>query len=60
MTAAELAAAKADLSRLDIGWALVWAPRSHVNPPVDAYLRATGFRFDYRTDRALVFKYPGG
>ena len=60
VTAAELAAAKADLSRLDIGWALVWAPRSHVNPPVDAYLRATGFRFAYRTDRALVFKYPGG
>jgi hypothetical protein len=54
---AELAAARADLRSLGIGWALVWAPPSHANPPVDAYLRAAGFRFDYRTDRALVFKF---
>jgi hypothetical protein len=60
VTPAELAAAKADLRHLGIGWALVWAPRSHVNPPVDAYLRAAGFRFDYRTDRALVFRYTRG
>jgi hypothetical protein len=59
VTPAELAAARADLRSLGIGWALVWAPASHVNPPVDAYLRAVGFRFDYRTDRALVFRFTG-
>jgi hypothetical protein len=57
VTSAEIAAARADLRSLRIGWALVWAPSSHANPPVDAYLRAAGFRFDYRTDRALVFKF---
>jgi hypothetical protein len=60
VTPAELAAARADLRRLGIGWALVWAPPSHLNPPVDAYLRAAGFRFEYRTDRAIVFKFTGG
>jgi hypothetical protein len=59
VTLAQLAAARRDLNGLGIGWALVWAPPSHANPPVDAYLRAAGFRFDYRTDRALVFKFTG-
>ena len=57
VTPAELAAARADLRGLGIGWALVWT--RHPNPQVDVYLRATGFRFSYRVDGAIVFRYAG-
>jgi hypothetical protein len=56
VTPAQLAAARADLRRLGIGWALVWT--RHRQPMVDAFLTAAGFRFDYRTDGAIVFTYP--
>jgi hypothetical protein len=54
LTLAQLAAARRDLRRLGIGWALVWTRRTH--PMVDGYLIATGFRFDYRVDGAIVFR----
>lgn len=57
VTPAELAAARADLRGLGIGWALVWT--RHPNPQVDSYLIATGFRFDYRVDGAIVFRFAG-
>jgi len=57
VTPAELAAARADLRGLGIGWALVWT--RHPNPQVDSYLRAAGFRFDYRVDGAIVFQFAG-
>jgi hypothetical protein len=55
ITQAELAAARQDLRGLGIGWALVWT--RHPRPMVDAYLRAVGFRFEYRTDGAIVFQF---
>jgi hypothetical protein len=58
VTQAELAAARADLRGLGIGWALVWT--RHPNPPVDVYLRMAGFRFAYRIDGAIVFRFAGG
>jgi len=57
VTAADLAAARQDLRGLGIGWALVWT--RHQNPPVDAFLKATGFRFDHRVDGTIVFRFAG-
>ncbi len=57
VTQADLAAARADLRGLGIGWALVWT--RHPNPPVDAFLTMAGFRFAYRVDGAIVFRFAG-
>jgi len=57
VTQAELAAARADLRGLGIGWALVWT--RHPSPQVDIYLRAVGFRFAYRVDGVIVFRFTG-
>jgi hypothetical protein len=54
-SAETLAAARRDARRLDIGWVLVWRTG---NPVVIRYLKATGFRFDYRADRVSVYR-PG-
>jgi len=56
VTAAQLAAARRDLRRLDIGWALVWPPAGAV---VERYLTATGFRLSYTADGVTVFRLPG-
>jgi hypothetical protein len=53
VSAADLAAARSDLRRLDIGWALVWPIAS---PAVVPYLTATGFRLDYRADGVAVYR----
>jgi hypothetical protein len=53
VTAQQLAAARRDLRRLDIGWALAWPPAS---ASVERYLAATGFRFAYRADGVTVFR----
>jgi hypothetical protein len=58
LTLAQLAAARRDLHGLDIRWALIWTRHPGI-PPVAAYLKATGFRFDYRTDGAIVFRLTG-
>jgi hypothetical protein len=47
-----LAAARADVRRMDIGWVIVWQR----SPDVLAYLAKTGFRFDYATDGAWVYR----
>jgi hypothetical protein len=57
ITPADLAAARADLRGLGIGWALVWT--RHPRPQVDIYLRAAGFRFAYRVDGAIAFRFAG-
>ena len=54
---AQLAAARADVHRLGIGWALVWTRHRH--PPVDRYLTAAGFRFVRRLGGVIVFRLPG-
>lgn len=56
VTAAQLAAARRDLRRLGIGWALAWPPAS---PAVERYLTAAGFRLAYRADGVVVFRLPG-
>jgi hypothetical protein len=50
--AARLAAARLDATRMDVGWAIVWRQ----SPMTLRYLTATGFRFDYQADGALVFR----
>jgi len=47
-----LAAARADVRRMHIGWVIVWQ-QSHY---VLAYLANTGFRFAYAADGAWVFR----
>ena len=57
-TPAELAAARADARRMDVGWVLVWrwpASRSPA-PAVLSYLRATGFRPAYTADGVQVYR----
>ncbi len=56
VTAAQIAAARRDLSHLNIGWALVWQP---VSPAVTSYLSASGFRLDYRADGVVVYRLAG-
>jgi hypothetical protein len=58
VTPAELAAARRDLRGLGIGWALIWTRHPGI-PPVAAYLKAAGFRFDYRIDGAIVYRFTG-
>jgi hypothetical protein len=53
VTAAQLAAARRDLRRLGIRWALAWPP---AKPAVERYLAATGFRLAYRADGVTVFR----
>ncbi len=53
-TQAQIAAARADLRTLNVGWVLVWLPKpSHV---LSQYLSATGFSFAYRADGASVYR----
>jgi hypothetical protein len=55
VSAAELAAARRDVRRMDIGWVLDWGG---VSPQVVQYLTDTGFVFDYRADQVSVYR-PG-
>jgi hypothetical protein len=53
-SSAEIAAARADLRGLDVGWVLVWQPAS--SPALKQYLAATGLRFAYSADGASVYR----
>ncbi len=53
-TQAQIAAARADLKRMNVGWVLVWLPKP--SPALSQYLSATGFRFAYRADGASVYR----
>ncbi|MFI5068256.1 MAG: hypothetical protein ACHP9Z_30330, partial [Streptosporangiales bacterium] len=52
VTAAQVAAARRDAARLNIGWVLTW----HSNLAIVGYLRQTGFRFSYRADGVSVYR----
>ena len=56
-TPAQIAAARADLRTLHVGWLLVWLP----NPSraLSQYLSGTGFRFAYRADGVSVYRPSG-
>jgi 4-amino-4-deoxy-L-arabinose transferase-like glycosyltransferase len=50
--AAKLAAARAEVRRMDIGWVLVWSNPGQAVP----YLKSVGFVFDYRADGVSVYR----
>jgi 4-amino-4-deoxy-L-arabinose transferase-like glycosyltransferase len=52
LTPAQVAAARQDARRMDIGWVLVWFS----NPAIMQYLADTGFRFSYRADGVSVYR----
>jgi hypothetical protein len=56
-TRAQIAAARADLRTLPVGWVLVWLPE--LNHALSQYLSATGFAFSYRADGASVYRPAG-
>jgi hypothetical protein len=68
VTPAQLAAARQDLRRLDVGWALVWTdewagPNNHsasvlYYARMRTYLAETGFTLDYTADGVQVYR-PG-
>jgi hypothetical protein len=53
VTAAQVAAARADARKLGVGWVLVWTTQ---NPVIKPFLAATGFRFSYRADGETVYR----
>ena len=53
VTAAQVAAARADARKLGVGWVLVWTTQ---NPVIKPFLDATGFRFSYRADGVSVYR----
>jgi hypothetical protein len=57
-TPAQIAAARADLRTLHVGWVLVWLPEP--SPALSRYLSATGFTFSYRADGASVYRPASG
>jgi hypothetical protein len=54
LSAAQVAAARADLRSLHVGWVLVWVPKP--GHALLRYLSATGFRLSYRADGAWVYR----
>jgi hypothetical protein len=55
VSATQLAAARRDVHRMDIGWVLVWPGTP---PAVIRYLTGAGFVFFYRADQVSVYR-PG-
>jgi hypothetical protein len=51
---AQIAAARADLRTMNVGWVLVWLPEP--GRPLSEYLSATGFRLAYRADGVSVYR----
>ena len=52
VSAAKLAAARARVRRMNIGWVLVWSNPGQAVP----YLKNVGFAFDYRADGVCVYR----
>ncbi len=52
VSATKLAAARAEVRRMDVGWVLVWSNPGQAVP----YLKSTGFVFDYRADGVSVYR----
>ena len=55
-TPAELAAARLDARRMDVGWVVVWNWPGIKRPAVIQYLRETGFRLAYTADGVQVYR----
>jgi hypothetical protein len=54
--AAALAAARQDARRMGIGWVLIWSSWSWNHRAIERYLTGTGFRFDFQSDGAAVYR----
>jgi hypothetical protein len=59
VTPAQLAAARADATRMHIGWAVVWKSNNSVSSFILPYLRATGFHFTCLEGHKLVYRHTG-
>jgi hypothetical protein len=55
-TPAELAAARLNAHRINVGWVLLWNWNGGQSPAIVRYLRETGFRFDYVADGVKVYR----
>ena len=53
----QLAAARRDARKLNIGWAVVWKRNISVNSFVLTYLKDTGFTYAYRNGNVLVYRH---
>lgn len=53
----QVAAARRDASRMGIGWAVVWKRNPSEATFVRPYLLQTGFTFDYRVGKFLVYRH---
>jgi hypothetical protein len=49
---AQIAAARQDARRMNVGWVIVWQQ----SPATQSYLARTGFRLDYTADGAQVYR----
>jgi hypothetical protein len=59
LSARELAQARADAARMNIGWAVVWKRNQSIASFIVPFLKAAGFHFAYRTcgkDSVLVYQ----
>jgi hypothetical protein len=55
----ELARARADATRMHIGWAVVWKSNNSVTGFILPYLRATGFKFYCLEGHKLMYRHTG-
>ena len=55
LSPAQLAAARRDASRMNVGWAVVWKRNISISGFVLAYLKVTGFTYAYRDGNVLVY-----
>jgi hypothetical protein len=57
LSPAQVAAARRDASRMNVGWAVVWKRNISISGFVLAYLKATGFTYAYRDGNVLVYRH---
>jgi hypothetical protein len=65
ISTAQVAAAKLDAERINVGWVLVWPHRRHQAPGLNpaklvTFLSGTGFMFRYRADGVSVYQRVRG
>jgi hypothetical protein len=53
----QVAAARRDAGRMNVGWAVVWKRNISISGFVLAYLKATGFSYCYRDGNVLVYRH---
>ncbi|MGN6174994.1 MAG: hypothetical protein ACTHPS_18915 [Streptosporangiaceae bacterium] len=57
LSPAQVAAARRDASRMNVGWAVVWKRNISISGFVLAYLKATGFSYCHRDGNVLVYRH---